>query len=143
MIEINQRVAIPEDEIGFSATRSGGPGGQGVNTTSSRVELTFDLLGSPSLSEREKELAARRLGNRLDKAGVLRLVAQSERSQLSNKRAALERFVELLRAALLPPPPPRKKTRPTFSSRLKRLDDKRRRAVVKSGRRGASSGLED
>ena len=143
MIEINERIAIPDDEIQYSATRSGGPGGQGVNTTSSRVELTFDLLGSPSLGDREKELAARRLGNRLDKAGVLRLVAQTERSQLTNKRIALERFVELLRAALAPPPPPRKKTRPTFSSRLRRLDAKRRRGEIKSGRRGGPSGLED
>ena len=78
-----------------------------------------------------------------DKAGVLRLTAQSERSQLANKRAALERFVELLRAALVPPPPPRRKTRPSFASRLRRLEGKRRRAAVKSGRRGTSSGLED
>ncbi len=83
-------------ELEFRASRASGPGGQGVNTTDSRVELRFDLAGSPSLTEEAKERALRRLGPRLDSGGVLRVVAQAQRSQLANRRAAIERFAELL-----------------------------------------------
>jgi ribosome-associated protein len=101
-----------------------------VNTTDSRVELRFDLAGSPSLPPDAKELALRRLGPRLDSNGVLRVVAQAQRSQLANRRAATERFAELLSAALATPWP-RRPTRPSRAAAARRVEDKRRRSATK------------
>src|ERR671910_251175 len=109
------RAAAPVAELEFRASGASGPGGQGVNATDSRVELRFDLAGSPSLTDEAKELAVRRLGPRLDSGGVLRVVAQAQRSQLANRRAAVERFAELLAAALATPRA-RRPTRPTRAS---------------------------
>jgi ribosome-associated protein len=122
-------------ELRFRFSRSGGPGGQHVNTTSTRVELVFDLEGSPTLTDRERSLARRRLRSRLDADGRLRIVAQDERSQTRYRGLAIERFTEAMRAALAPPPPPRRKTRPTAASRVRRLDSKRRAGETKRGRR--------
>ena len=102
-VRITPEIAIPVAELEFRASRASGPGGQGVNTTDSRVELRFDVAGSPSLPPEAKELALRRLGPRLDSGGVLRVVAQAQRSQLANRRAATERFAELMSAALFTP----------------------------------------
>jgi ribosome-associated protein len=129
-IRITPEVAIPVAELEFRASRASGPGGQGVNTTDSRVELRFDLAGSPSLSDEAKELALRRLGPRVDSGGVLRVVAQAQRSQLANRRAALERFAELLAAALATPRA-RRPTRPTRASTARRVESKRRRSATK------------
>jgi ribosome-associated protein len=101
-----------------------------VNTTDSRVELRFDLAGSPSLPPEAKERALRRLGPRLDAGGVLRVVAQAQRSQLANRRAATERFAELL-AAALHTPRPRRPTRPTRAAAARRVEAKRRRSTTK------------
>ena len=90
VVRITPEVAVPVAELEFRASRASGPGGQGVNTTDSRVELRFDVAGSPSLSDEAKELALRRLGPRVDSGGVLRVVAQAQRSQLANRRAAAE-----------------------------------------------------
>jgi ribosome-associated protein len=122
-------------ELRFRFSRSGGPGGQHVNTTSTRVELVFDLEGSPTLTDRERSLARRRLRSRLDADGRLRIVAQDERSQTRNRGLAIERFTEAMRAALAPPPPPRRKTRPTAASRVRRLNSKRRAGETKRRRR--------
>jgi ribosome-associated protein len=130
VIRVTPEVAIPVAELEFRASRSSGPGGQGVNTTDSRVELRFDLAGSPSLSDEAKELALRRLGPRLDSGGVLRVVAQAQRSQLANRRAAVERFAELLAAALATPRA-RRPTRPTRASTARRVESKRRRSATK------------
>ena len=130
VIRITPEVVVPVAELEFRASRSSGPGGQGVNTTDSRVELRFDLAGSPSLSEEAKELALRRLGPRLDSGGVLRVVAQAQRSQLANRRAAVERFAELLAAALATPRA-RRPTRPTRASTARRVEAKRRRSATK------------
>jgi ribosome-associated protein len=130
VIRITPEVAVPVAELEFRASRASGPGGQGVNTTDSRVELRFDLAGSPSLSEEAKELALRRLGPRVDSGGVLRVVAQAQRSQLANRRAAVERFAELLAAALATPRA-RRPTRPTRSSSARRVESKRRRSDTK------------
>ena len=129
-IRITPEVAIPVAELEFRASRASGPGGQGVNTTDSRVELRFDLAGSPSLSDEAKELALRRLGPRVDSGGVLRVVAQAQRSQLANRRAAMERFAELLAAALATPRA-RRPTRPTRASTARRVESKRRRSATK------------
>jgi ribosome-associated protein len=134
MVRVTDKVAIPVEELQFRASRASGPGGQGVNTTDSRVELRFDLAGSPSLSAEEKERAARRLRGRLDQAGTLRLVAQAQRSQLANRRAAVERFAELLAGALAVPRT-RRPTRPSRAATANRLAGKRRRAATKQLRR--------
>ena len=133
MIRVTPEVAVPVAELEFRASRASGPGGQGVNTTDSRVELRFDLAGSPSLPPEAKERALRRLGPRLDSGGVLRVVAQAQRSQLANRRAAMERFAELLAAALYTPRP-RRPTRPTRAAAARRGETKRRRAATKPHR---------
>ena len=130
VIRITPEVAVPVAELEFRASRASGPGGQGVNTTDSRVELRFDVAGSPSLPPEARERALRRLGPRLDTNGVLRVVAQAQRSQLANRRAAIERFTELLSAALATSRP-RRPTRPTRASAARRVEDKRRRSATK------------
>ena len=111
VVEIGAAAPLPVSELDFRFTRSGGPGGQHVNTSSTRAELTFDLAGSPTLTDQERERAMRRLRSRLDGEGRLRVVAQDERSQGRNRSLALRRFAELMQRALAPPPPPRRPTR--------------------------------
>ncbi|HEY3766174.1 MAG TPA: alternative ribosome rescue aminoacyl-tRNA hydrolase ArfB [Gaiellales bacterium] len=135
MLDIGAARPLPPSELEFRATRSGGPGGQHVNTSSTRVELVFDLANSPTLTDAERDRARRRLRTRLDAEGRLRVVAQDERSQYRNRRLATERFCELMRAALAPPPPPRRPSRPTRAAKEERLDTKRRDAVRKRMRR--------
>jgi ribosome-associated protein len=133
MVIINEQISIPEEELTFTASRSGGPGGQHVNKVSSKVVLWFDLAKSPSLSPEDKELIASRLGSRIDKDGVLRVVSQSTRSQLSNRELAIERFVELLQSALKQLPP-RKKTRVSKAAKERRLEEKKQRSSLKRER---------
>jgi ribosome-associated protein len=135
VLDIGASRPLPPAELEYRATRSSGPGGQHVNTSSTRVELVFDLDASPTLTEAERERARRRLGSRLDAEGRLRVVAQDERSQYRNRRLATERFCELMRAALAPPPPPRRPSRPTRAAKEERLDVKRRDATRKRLRR--------
>ena len=130
VVQITPEVAIPVAELEFRASRASGSGGQGVNTTDSRVELRFDVANSPSLPPEARERALRRLGPRLDSHGVLRVVAQAQRSQLANRRAAMERFAELLAAALATPRA-RRPTRPTRASTARRVESKRRRSATK------------
>src|SRR5208337_733977 len=94
MIKITDHISIPEEELSFTASLSGGPGGQNVNKVSSRVTLWFDVVNSPALSPEQKELVMSRLGNRIGKNGVLRVISQQTRSQAENKELAIERFVE-------------------------------------------------
>ena len=100
MIRINEQLEIADEEIVFEMSRGGGPGGQKVNKTSSRITLIFDVDGSPSLSEEQRRVLLNKLQHRLTKEGILRLDVQSERSVESNKRLATERFVEIFREAL-------------------------------------------
>jgi ribosome-associated protein len=130
VVRVTPEIAIPLAELEFRASRASGPGGQGVNTTDSRVELRFDLATSPSLPADARERALRRLGPRVDSHGVLRVVAQAQRSQLANRRAAVERFAELLAAALATPRA-RRPTRPTRTAAARRVESKRRRAATK------------
>ena len=141
VVRVTPEVAIPVEELQFRASRASGPGGQGVNTTDSRVELRFDLAGSPSLPPDAKARALRRLGPRVDASGTLRVVAQAQRSQLANRRAATERFAELLAGALATPRT-RRPTRRTRAAELRRLEAKRRRAATKSLRRRPPAGEE-
>ena len=133
-LRVNSWLVIPGGELRERFSRSSGPGGQSVNTTDSRAELSFDVLRSPSLPEQERNRAVARLAGRLAD-GVITVAAENERSQLMNREAARARLASLLREAIAPPPPPRVATRPTRGSRERRLDAKRRRAQVKRGRR--------
>jgi ribosome-associated protein len=133
-LRVNSWLVIPAGELRERFSRSSGPGGQSVNTTDSRVELSFDVVNSPSLPRRLRDRAAARLAGRLAD-GVLTVAAESERSQLMNREAARARLASLLREAIAPPPPPRVATRPTRAARERRLNAKRRRAQVKRNRR--------
>jgi len=133
VVRVTSEVAIPLAELEFRASRASGPGGQGVNTTDSRVELRFDLAASPSLPPEARARALRRLGPRVDSRGVLRVVAQAQRSQLANRRAAVERFAELLAGALATRRT-RRPTRPTRAAAARRVESKRRRSETKRQR---------
>jgi ribosome-associated protein len=130
LIPINDHVAIPLAELSFRYARSSGPGGQHVQRTETKVELLFDLAGSPSLSDAQRRLAVGRLGSRLDQQGVLHLVSQAGRSQLENRADVIDRFQRLLAAALRPPKP-RRPTRPSAAARQQRMEGKRRRGQAK------------
>ncbi len=126
-------VDIPADELQWRFSRSGGPGGQSVNTTDSRVELSIDLASS-SLPERLRDRAIARLAGRLVD-GVLTVTASEYRSQHRNRQAARARMVELLTEATAPPPPKRRPTRPSRGARERRLAGKKRRGETKALRR--------
>ncbi len=127
-------VSIPADELSWRFSRSGGPGGQSVNTADSRVELSFDVRRSPSLPDHLRERLLARLRDRLVD-GVLTVAASEYRSQHRNRVAARARLVEILTRAGTPPPPPRRPTKPTRGSRERRLAGKKRRAETKALRR--------
>ncbi|OAA24232.1 ribosome-associated protein [Frankia sp. EI5c] len=133
---------IPAGELGWRYSRSTGPGGQSVNTSDSRVELSFDVAGAPSVPEQLRARALARLEGRLV-GGVLTLAASEHRSQLRNREAALERLAALLREATAPPPRPRRPTRPSRGSVERRLAGKKLRGQVKRGRGGRHPGADD
>ena len=127
---------LPAAELLERFSRSSGPGGQGVNTTDSRVELRWHVLESPVLARLPAAQRLRvesALSDRLV-AGELIIVASEHRSQRQNRVAARNRLAEALRQALLPPPPPRRATRPTRGSQRRRLEAKKQRGATKSGR---------
>nr|WP_281276999.1 alternative ribosome rescue aminoacyl-tRNA hydrolase ArfB [Glycomyces buryatensis] len=130
-------ITIPDAELHWRFSRSSGPGGQGVNTTDSRVELVFDLAGTRSLPEALRERALTRLADRLVDGSIV-IAASEFRSQLRNRQAASERLGELLRKAIAAPPPKRRATKPTKGSQRRRLEGKRRRSQVKRLRRDTS-----
>jgi ribosome-associated protein len=134
-VRVNERLTIPAVELAWRFSRSSGPGGQGVNTTDSRVELSWDLAGSPSLPPSLKERAAERLGARLVQ-GVLTVTASEHRSQLRNREAAVARLGGLVASAIAAPPRARRATRPSKGSVERRIAEKKRRGQVKKGRRG-------
>ena len=133
-IWITGRLAIDPDEIHESFVRAAGPGGQHVNTTSSAVQLRFDVRHSPSLPDDVRARLERLAGHRLTRDGVLILQSQGQRSQKRNREEALARLVDLVRAAARPPVK-RKPTRPTKASKQRRLDSKKRHGALKSLRR--------
>jgi ribosome-associated protein len=133
MISIMQGLSIPENEISFSAARSGGPGGQNVNKVSSKVTLAFDVRGSTALSDSQKRLIAGRLATRINKEGILQVVSQRTRSQELNRTDVLERFAEMIRRALTPQRP-RIKTRIPAGAKTQRIEEKRKRGLAKQAR---------
>jgi ribosome-associated protein len=133
VIVINEALLIPETELTFTASRSGGPGGQNVNKVSSRVTLTFDVKASPSLSDDQRRRISERLKTRINKDGVLRVVSQRTRSQELNREDVVTLFAELLRRALVVEKK-RVKTRVPRAAHDRRLEEKKKRTVVKSER---------
>ena len=133
MIFINDRLSIPESELTFAASRSGGPGGQNVNKVSSRVTLTFDVEQSASLSGEQRTLIRTKLATRINKDGVMRVVSQTSRSQDLNREDAVSRFAELMRNAL-EVPIKRVKTRIPKAARTQRMQEKKKRTLIKQSR---------
>jgi ribosome-associated protein len=134
-LRVSRRLVIPDAELRERFSRSSGPGGQSVNTTDSRVELSFDIARSPSVPDDLRARLLDRLGSRLVD-GVLTIAASEHRAQLANREAARERLVAALRSAAAPPPPPRRPTKPSRGAKERRLAEKKRRGDVKKGRRG-------
>jgi ribosome-associated protein len=126
-------VAIHDDELTFTASRSGGPGGQHVNKTSSRVTLRFDVAHSPSLPEDVRARLIDVLGARIEADGTIRVVCQASRSQYANRREAEARLARLLAEALIPEVP-RVATRIPKAQKRQRVESKKRRASIKRGR---------
>ena len=136
-LQVHPGLTIPRGELMVRATRASGPGGQHVNTSSTRIELLWNVGRSTVLSADERSLIIAKLGRRIDSDGWLRIVASENRSQLRNRRAAEERLVTLVRNALYVAPK-RKATKPTKSSREERLRSKRMNSRKKADRRASS-----
>lgn len=130
---IPRGLTVPAADLDERFSRSSGPGGQGVNTTDSRVQLSLDLAASTALTDAQRQRALRRLETRLV-GTTLTVDASEHRSQRRNRAAARERLAGLLREALAPPPPARRPTRPTKGSQRRRLEAKRQRSATKAQR---------
>ena len=137
MLVITPDVSIPDEEFEWKFIRSSGPGGQNVNKVASAVQLRFLLPRNTSLPTAARNRLRRMAGQKLIDDGSILISARSERSQEQNRRDALERLAELIRAALIEPKV-RKKTRPTRASKERRIESKKRRGTTKQGR-GARS----
>ena len=141
-IQITETVAVPPTELHFQFSRSSGPGGQHVNRTASQVELTFDVLGSPSLNEAQRARVLSKLKSHIDTRGVLHLTSQTTRSQHRNRAEVVERFTLLLQRALHVPKR-RIPTRPSAAAEARRLAEKQRTSVVKQQRRRPAPAAEE
>ena len=130
---------IGQGELRFAYSRSSGPGGQNVNRVETRVTLLFDVDASPSLTDAQKRRIHSRLATRINKDGVLRVVSQRFRTREANRRAAVERFEELLAEALRRQRP-RRKTRVPKAVKRRRIESKRRRGEIKRSRSKPRSG---
>ena len=128
---VTDRISIPDSELEENFIRASGPGGQNVNKVSSAVQLRFNVLASPSLTDWARERLLR--GGQLTKDGVLIITAQRFREQERNRADARERLVEIIRAVATPPKP-RRATKVPKASKRKRLDGKKHRAQIKQGR---------
>ena len=133
-LQVTPSLVIAGAELRERFSRSSGPGGQGVNTTDSRVELSFDVARSPSIPDHLRPRILARLATRLVD-GVLTIAASEYRSQLANRNAARERLVSMLRAAAAPPPPKRRPTKPSRGAKERRLTAKHQRSETKRNRR--------
>ena len=134
-LRVSDELSIPRSELDLRATRSGGPGGQHVNTSSTRIELLWNVVTSRALTDEQRERIRQRLASRTDADGFIRVVSSESRSQLRNREAPESRLAEILRRALVKP---RKRipTRPSRAAREARLKDKRLRSERKRMRRG-------
>jgi ribosome-associated protein len=127
-----------EPEFSFATSRSSGPGGQNVNKVSSKVELRFNLIQTLLFSEDEKALIFRKLKNKINSEGELILVSQSERTQVMNRKAVIEKFYKLIAEALTVQAT-RRPSKPTNSSRLRRLNEKKAHSILKKYRSNQGS----
>jgi len=132
-LHVHRSLVIPDHELNWRFSRSSGPGGQGVNTTDSRVELSYDVQGSTALTDVHRARALERLGSRLTE-GVLTVSASEHRSQLRNREAAEARLAALLRDAIAPPPKTRRPTKPSRGAQQRRIDAKKQRGQIKANR---------
>jgi ribosome-associated protein len=133
-LEITTSLSIPRSELQYRATRAGGPGGQHVNTSSTRIELLWDLPGSRAVDEEQRERLRTKLAPRLDSDGMVRVVASDRRSQAQNRQAADDRLAALVRHALHVPKK-RRATKPPRAAKEKRLSEKKKRSDQKRDRR--------
>jgi ribosome-associated protein len=133
-LEITPELRLPISELDYQASRSGGPGGQHVNTSSTRMEVWWDIVGSPTLTPGQRAQLLERLRTRLDSAGRLRLVSSGSRSQLRNREDVTQRLRSVIAAALAVRKK-RKPTKPSRAAKAARLEAKRRRAMTKERRR--------
>ncbi len=136
-LEVGPGLTIPESELQWRFSRSSGAGGQHVNTSDSRVQLTWDVAGSSAVTEEQRTRILERTGRRTA-AGTITVTVSARRSQLRNREAALDALRELLREALAPPAPARRPTRPTRGSQRRRLAGKQQRSATKQQRRRPS-----
>ena len=136
-VQVSERLTIPAAELSWRFSRSSGPGGQGVNTTDSRVELSWDLAGSEMLPASLRDRAIERLGGRLVN-GILTVTASEHRSQLRNREAAAARLAGIVAGAIAAPPRARRATRPSRGAVERRIADKKRRSKTKQNRRADS-----
>jgi ribosome-associated protein len=134
MIQVNEAIAIDEEELQLDFVRASGPGGQNVNKVSTAVQLRFNVRDSGSLPDEVKRRLARLAGRRMTEEGILILEAKQHRTQEQNRQEAIDRLVELVRRAA-EKPKVRKRTRPTAESQRRRLEAKRRRGEIKRLRR--------
>jgi ribosome-associated protein len=134
MLAVNDSVSIPRTELQYRATRAGGAGGQHVNTSSTRIELLWNLSATQALDADARERVATRLASRLDGEGTLRVVSSARRSQAQNREAAEARLAELVRGALVVQRK-RRATKPTRASKEARLGNKRKRSETKRQRK--------
>ena len=135
VLVVTPALAIPRGELDARTSRAGGAGGQHVNTSSTRVELRWNVQRSSVLDDATRARLLEKLASRIDGEGFVRVIASERRSQLQNRERAEERLVDVVRRALATPKP-RRKTRPTKASKEKRLEEKRRNAERKRNRRG-------
>lgn len=133
-LEITRALSIPESELKWRFSRSSGPGGQHVNTTDSRVELSWSVPGSRVLSDYQRERLLDRLESKLI-AGVITITASEQRSQLRNREIAMQKLAQQVAAALAPDGPSRRATKPTKGSQRRRLATKSRRSETKAQRK--------
>lgn len=134
-LPVTASLVVPAAALSWRFSRSSGPGGQGVNTADSRVELSVAPLELPGLTDSQRTRLAQRLGARLVD-GVLTITASEHRQQLRNRQAARERLAAVLRSALAPPPPARRRTKPTRGSKERRIEAKKQRGQLKKQRGG-------
>jgi ribosome-associated protein len=133
VVRVNEAVSIPRSELEYRATRGGGPGGQHVNTSSTRVELTWNVVATRGLDEAQRQRVLAKLATRIDGAGVLRLVSAGSRSQLQNREEVTERFAAMIEKALRVPKP-RKRTKVPKGVKEDRLREKKMRSETKRNR---------
>ena len=132
-IKINRSLVVPDQEVEYRFTTSGGPGGQHANKASTRVELLWNVTESQVLGPRQRQRIVGALRNRIDKEGNLRLSSDRHRSQMQNRNDVTDRFRTLIHDALIPPKP-RIRTGPSRAAKERRLQDKKKRSATKQAR---------